>query len=82
MLEEVHGRLCHSGLRARTVTVKLRYRDFTTHTRSQSLAQASDELSALGNSVHHCLFAHTLHRAVRLLGVQLSGLEYAPGEGA
>lgn len=81
MLKEVHGRLCHSGLRARTVTVKLRYRDFTTHTRSQTLGQASADFTPLASSVHHCLFAHTLHRAVRLLGVQLSGLEHAPGEG-
>lgn len=82
MLKEVHGRLCHGGLRARTVTVKLRYRDFTTHTRSQTLGQASADFTPLASSVKHCLFAHTLHRAVRLLGVQLSGLEHSQGERA
>lgn len=81
MLEEVHGRMRQRGLLARTVTVKLRYRDFTTHTRSQTLPQASAELSTLADSVQHCLFAHTLHRAVRLLGVQLSGLAYADNQG-
>ena len=74
MLTEVHGRLVERGLTARTVTVKLRYRDFTTHTRSRSLTAATDRFEPLAEAVHQCLFAHRLHRAVRLLGVQLSGL--------
>ncbi len=75
MLDEVHGRLLERDLAARTVTVKLRYRDFTTHTRSHSLEQASNQIEPLAALVHECLFAHRLHRAVRLLGVQLSSLE-------
>lgn len=74
MLDEVCGRLEARQLRARTVTVKLRYRDFTTHTRSQSLSAPTDDREALAALVRQCLFAHRLHRAVRLLGVQLSGL--------
>ena len=74
MLDEVRGRLTARQLGARTVTVKLRYRDFTTHTRSHSLASATDDHEALAALVRQCLFAHRLHRAVRLLGVQLSGL--------
>jgi len=74
MLEGVRERLIDRQLLARTVTVKLRYRDFTTHTRSQSLTAATDDHQALAALVHQCLFAHRLHRAVRLLGVQLSGL--------
>ena len=74
MLDEVRGRLTARQLGARTVTVKLRYRDFTTHTRSHSLSTATDDHEALAALVRQCLFAHRLHRAVRLLGVQLSGL--------
>lgn len=74
MLEQVLNRLRDKGLRARTVTVKLRYRDFTTHTRSLSLPSASDDPRILQAAVRSCLFQHRLHRAVRLLGVQLSQL--------
>jgi len=74
MLAEVLRRLRERGLRARTVTVKLRYRDFTTHTRSLSLPSASDDPQILEAAVRSCLFQHRLHRAVRLLGVQLSQL--------
>ncbi|MDR9406978.1 MAG: DNA polymerase IV [Spiribacter sp.] len=77
MLDEVHARCLERGLAARTVTVKLRYRDFTTHTRSHSLEVAVSQIEPLAQAVHECLFAHRLHRAVRLLGVQLSGLEPA-----
>jgi DNA polymerase-4 len=77
MLDDVHSRLIARALIARTVTVKLRYRDFTTHTRSHSLNEATSQLDALVDAVEQCLFAHRLHRAVRLLGVQLSGLEAA-----
>lgn len=75
MLDDVHGRLQQRALAARTVTVKLRYRDFTTHTRSRSLSAATQQIEPLAEAVTQCLFAHHLHRAVRLLGVQLSGLE-------
>ncbi|PWG62477.1 DNA polymerase IV [Sediminicurvatus halobius] len=74
MLDQVLTRLREKGLRARTVTVKLRYRDFTTHTRSLSLPSPSDDPHILHAAVHSCLFQHRLHRAVRLLGVQLSQL--------
>ncbi len=75
MLDDVHSRLTERQLKARTVTVKLRYRDFTTQTRSQSLSTSTDRLLTLRETVKQCLLAHRLHRAVRLLGVQLSSLE-------
>jgi len=74
MLDGVHARLMERGLAAKTVTVKLRYRDFTTHTRSRTLQAPTDRFAPLADAVHECLYAHRLHRAVRLLGVQLSGL--------
>ena len=80
MLTMVCGRLQERCLAARTVTVKLRYRDFTTHTRSRSLAKATGDMDTLAELVHQCLFAHRLHRAVRLLGVQLSGLVASDGD--
>ncbi|AGY92689.1 hypothetical protein SPICUR_08840 [Spiribacter curvatus] len=81
MLERVCEQLRERRLGARTVTVKLRYRDFTTHTRSRSLTEPTDGMETLAALVHQCLFAHRLHRAVRLLGVQLSGLVASDSDG-
>ncbi|WP_440998176.1 DNA polymerase IV [Arhodomonas sp. SL1] len=81
MLEGLLPRLTERGLRARTVTVKVRYRDFVTHTRSRSLPTPTDDRDALAAAADACLREHRLHRAVRLLGVTLSQLSDAPAEG-
>lgn len=78
MLETVVESLRRHRLLARTVTVKVRYRDFVTNTRSLSLAQPTDHLEPLLDAARACLFQHRLHRAVRLLGVQLSQLSAGP----
>jgi len=74
MLDAVLTRLGEKRLRARTVTVKIRYRDFVTQTRSVTLPHPTDDPEVLTAAVSECLFQHRLHRAVRLLGVQLSQL--------
>ncbi len=66
------------GLYARTVTIKVRYHDFTTITRSDTREVAShdaDELAARAVA----LLARTDagHRPIRLLGVSLHGLATA-----
>ncbi|MCS4503429.1 DNA polymerase IV [Arhodomonas aquaeolei] len=78
MLTGLVPRLTERGLRARTVTVKIRYRDFVTQTRSLSLNEASADPDTLAAAVQECLRQHTLHRAVRLLGVSLSQLTDTP----
>lgn len=74
LLDELVPRLAERGIAARTVTIKLRYRDFVTNTRSVSLPQATADATLLREAARTALFSHTLHRAVRLLGVQLSNL--------
>ena len=74
MLTEVTGRLQQAGLGARTVTVKIRYRDFVTQTRAVSLPSATADEALLQAAAYEALFKHRLHRAVRLLGVQVSQL--------
>ncbi len=67
-------------LAARTVTVKLRFGDFTTLTRSHSMNRPIDTTPAIAAVATALLDSVYLDRGVRLLGVSLSGLG-APGIG-
>lgn len=71
----VVGRLRQYHYTARTVTIKLRFADFETHTRSATLADASDELTIIEETALMCLDRITLTKPVRLVGVRLSQLE-------
>ncbi len=75
MAAEVAGGLEHRRLAACTVTVKVRYPDFATHTRSLSLPVPSAATAVIA-SCARLLVRRTdaAARAVRLLGVSASGL--------
>jgi DNA polymerase-4 len=76
--QRLSGRLRRSGLRARTITLKIRYSDFTTLTRTQTVASAVDGARYLFG-VAVALFRGLDHdvRPVRLLGLSGSSLEPA-----
>jgi DNA polymerase-4 len=73
---EVACDLERSGLRARTVTLKLRYHDFTTITRSRSVQRALASGEALFHVAEQLLRCATEAgaRPVRLIGVAAGGL--------
>lgn len=61
------------GHRGRTVAIKIRYSDFETHTRSQTLPEpvgAADEIAKVARDL---LNAFSPERPVRLLGVRVAG---------
>ena len=75
--ERVGADLRRQGRRARTVTLKLRWSDFTTLTRSRTVAQPvqlTDELSGLGVALLDELLARERMRPVRLIGLGASNL--------
>jgi DNA polymerase-4 len=76
LLDQSLARLRQGHHRARTVTVKLRYADFETHTRSLTLAEAGDSRQVMAAAVRECLGRFALRKAVRLVGVRLSHLEH------
>jgi DNA polymerase-4 len=83
MADAVSSRLRASGLAGRTVTVKLRYGDFTTITRSHSLHRPVASSAELVKIATALLSAAEVHPGVRLLGVSVSSLEpraSGPGE--
>lgn len=69
-------RLHRHGGGARTVTVKVRLSDFTTVTRSVTLAQPTSEVEQLREAAAAALTAANPVEPVRLLGVALSGLTH------
>jgi len=72
--EEVAFGLREKGLRGKTVTLKARYEDFKTVTRSQTLA-ASTNLGPRIYSVARELLSRVPAGTFRLIGVQVSNLE-------
>jgi len=75
LVERVTWRLRRRKAVARTVTLKLRYADFSTITRGHSGAATSAEAD-VWEVARDLLLAHwSRRRRVRLLGVQLSNLE-------
>jgi DNA polymerase-4 len=71
--EMVGRRLREAGLRARTIQLKLRYKDFTTITRANTLATATDLDTEIFGQIRALFHGNWLkHAQVRLLGVHAS----------
>ncbi len=70
----VSERLRHSGLAGRTVTIKVRLHDFTTISRSSTLASPTDAPGTIGRLAVGLLQDLDTTGGVRLLGVGVSGL--------
>jgi len=74
-VSELVAALIKEGLRAATVTVKVRYGDFSTETRSATLPQASDARRIFQEKAAALLDrTEAEKRSIRLIGVSLSGL--------
>jgi DNA polymerase-4 len=74
MGESVAARLRANGVAGRTVTVKVRFHDFTTITRSVTLPEPVDAAPAIVRAAKGLLAKIDPGPGVRLLGVSVSGL--------
>ena len=75
--------LKNRGLKGRTVTLKCKYADFIQVTRSQSLAQATDESKIIIEVAAQLLqLTEVGRRRIRLLGVSLANLEETTAKSA
>jgi DNA polymerase-4 len=74
LVDRVTARLHEAGVEARTVTLKFRYADFETRTRSRTLPNATGVTTVFLETVRELLDALEFERGVRLLGVSLSHL--------
>ncbi len=71
---QVTARLRKARLSGRTVTVKIRLHDFTTHTRSTTLPSPTDNTRLVARLARSLLSEVDTSGGVRLLGVGVSGL--------
>lgn len=67
------ARLAKGALFARTVTIKVRQHDFTTFTRSATLAHATGDAGTIADVARRLLDAVDVSGGLRLLGVGVSG---------
>jgi len=75
MSDSVAGRLRRAGLQARTISIKVRFGDFSTITRSLTPPSSTDSGMGISQVAHELLDKVDLGKGVRLLGVGASGLE-------
>ena len=78
--DAVASRLRARAVAARTVTIKLRYGDFTTLTRSVTAMQPVASGPAIADAARRLLEQLDVTRGVRLLGVSASGLVEGGGQ--
>lgn len=76
-VEEVAQRLRHRRLKARTITLKLRYGDFRTVTRSETLTEATNLTQVLWEAADRVFgrWHRSASGALRLVGFGAGGLE-------
>lgn len=71
---EVENRLKKSFLSGKTVTLKIRYSDFSLQTRSRTLPNFVDSKKLILEVVKELLFQEKMKESVRLLGISISNL--------
>jgi DNA polymerase IV len=80
VLEKLTGQLCETlakqGNSGRTIGIKVRLDDFSTHTRARSIAEPTNELGTVLGVARQLLREFNPPRPVRLLGVGVSGLDH------
>ena len=72
--EELERRLMNSKVAGKTITLKIKYSDFSLQTRSKTLPDFVKDKSVLLNTVRELLFQEKVKESVRLLGISVSNL--------
>ena len=71
---DLAGHLQRYGYAGRTIGLKLRYDNFKTITRDQTIAEPTQDVITIRRAASECLKRVPLERRIRLLGVRISGL--------
>ncbi|WP_130806537.1 DNA polymerase IV [Senegalia massiliensis] len=74
---DIYNRIIKRGYKYRTITIKLKYNDFSIETRSLTLENATDSLKVL-KATSHFIFKNkfNINKKIRLLGVGVSNFIY------
>ncbi|MBI5599883.1 MAG: DNA polymerase IV [Deltaproteobacteria bacterium] len=81
LTKDLTGRLKDEGYKGRTVTIKVRYADFQTITRSHTFEDTTDSMNDIWSSAAELFGRVDLARKVRLVGVRVANLEKWKGAG-
>lgn len=79
LAEQLCEGLQHHGRAGRTIAIKVRLDDFSTVTRSRTVATPTNDLAVVGTVARELLREYAPARPVRLLGVRVAGFQ-APAE--
>ena len=71
---ELERRLSKYNIAGKTVTLKIKYSDFTLQTRSKTLPYFISDKALLYDTVKELLYQDRLKDSVRLLGISLNNL--------
>jgi len=74
LTREVVDTMKESGYRGKNVTIKIRFSDFKTHTRSKTLNDFTDSLDTIRKAAFEALGRIELKKKVRLIGVRMGKL--------
>ena len=72
--KEVSRRLEKSKVAGKTVTLKIKYSDFTLQTRSKTLPYFVSDKSIILETAKDLLYQEKMNNSVRLLGISMSNL--------
>jgi DNA polymerase-4 len=72
--EELERRLIKSKVAGKTVTLKIKYSDFSTQTRSKTLPYFVKDKGILLETVKELLYQEKVLNSVRLLGISVTNL--------
>ncbi len=72
--KELENRLNRSKVAGKTVTLKIKYSDFTTQTRSKTLPYFIKDREVLLSTVKDLLYQQKIKNSVRLLGISVTNL--------
>jgi DNA polymerase IV len=75
LTEQLCGTLAKQDRAGRTIGIKVRLDDFSTHTRARSLAEPTNDLELVLRVARQLLRDFNPSRPVRLLGVRVAGLD-------
>lgn len=78
--EKVAWRLRNEELKGKTITIKIKFSDFSAFTKSQTIAEATDSSKILRDSAMKLFLDSPIKRKVRLIGVAVSSLEASKEE--
>tara|TARA_R110002073_G_scaffold123234_1_gene266786 strand:+ start:78376 stop:79458 length:1083 start_codon:yes stop_codon:yes gene_type:complete len=73
--EELERRMVKSETKGKTITLKIKYSDFTQQTRSKTISQFIQKKEEVMQIVKELLFQEKLKESVRLLGISFSNLD-------